>query len=621
MSETTYGFNTPEKYNYDTATVKVDGGSASLNLIPLPGQTFSEDYSSDTGFTYDNAMVEFSGGEARQIDNYDGSTFVTDFSNGVNANAGEGNLVGTLSGGAVIANSILDLTQADSALMSFNATGKINANVGSIRFTYIPGYNDRPNGFNANILEFENTMDSNLNFTAIRNDVLGRLSVNTRDNTGANIQPENTVFDTFSFVLGQSYDIVYTWDFTAGDHRLFIDDVQIGPTLTQTGTRSDNLTDVGYFSLGWQFKNLASFDKVMIFPTAKYLTPPFDAIPIVPYRYEESCIVSPLETAGGSPDGVLLSIEEWTVVGDNSPRFTFNSSAGTPYWYNHVTMAWELSDTTYAQSNTPDDLIAHLTEFPFEGGTTEFKYGVSFSASNTLRSSIAQLDVEYTHQEYSKTPQEITVNNCCRFWANEMFSFLADATFTATEDVKFIMLLSGTKYWYDGAAWVLSNGTIAQANSAAEIAANITTLTDTRKQIAFEALLYSSDGMATPLLNSVFMSYDEALADPSRLPRLVDINGYIYDNNGPIEGLKIEIRPYRSGFNNPNDNLGGGVFHAYVKRELGTTLADGFFSGGAYLQPDGDFWEFKVGTQWYKGHLPDQDAVDFNELTLTLMED
>ena len=66
---------------------------------------------------------------------------------------------------------------------------------------------------------------------------------------------------------------------------------------------------------------------------------------------------------------------------------------------------------------------------------------------------------------------------------------------------------------------------------------------------------------------------------------------------------------------------GGGVFHIYENRELATTLADGYFSGGVYLQPEGKFWEFKIGKQSYKAQLIDKDANDFNELLVSLVED
>ena len=139
--------------------------------------------------------------------------------------------------------------------------------------------------------------------------------------------------------------------------------------------------------------------------------------------------------------------------------------------------------------------------------------------------------------------------------------------------------------------------------------------------MGIEIFLHSDDGLKTPAVNTIILVYDEALGLPGRIPTLVDINGYIYGPCGPLSSEDIYVRAYESGFNNPNDGVGGGVFHAYKWKNIGTTDSDGYFSGKVYRQPDGEFWEIKIIKQRYKFQLPAQNVVDLNELTLTLVED
>ena len=619
MSSTrTYPYEDPIHYSFDSDLIKLENGKASLKLIPLPEQSFSEDYSSDTGFTYDNTKSEFAGGKLQQIDLHDGASFTINFNNGVEGNSGDGELTTVLQGSASITGGILDVTQSDDSRLEIDAVGKINASKGSARFCFIPSYNDKPNGFNNSFFYTTSALGSNNDLMYLTNDVLGRITMYSRSSTGVLLQ-NNVSFGVISLVQDHEYDIAFSWDFITGRHELFIDGVKFGSTLTETGTRSNDTTSVTYASLGYQFKNLCKFCGLTLFSDVKYTSAPPVPFVIPDNRYEEDYVLAPVETAGGSPDGTLVSIEAFDVVGTSNVKFTFNNADGEAFWY--TAGAWAVSDKTYSQSNTAEDLLAYLSEFPFPPATTQFIYGIVFPTGFETQGNIDQLDVEYTHQEYPRAAPSIAVCSTCKVWSEEMFTFIAVDELPANTDVRYILSVSGTKTYWDGAAWVPSNDTLAQSNTAAEVAANIATIIDARKQVGFDVKLSTTDGLLSPSLDSVTITYDQALADPDSLPRLVDINGYIYDNDGPVSGLKIQVRPYRAGFSNPNTNSGGGVFHAYVWRELATTLDDGYFSGGVYLQSDGNFWEFKIGTQSYRTKLIDKDSNDFNELTITLVED
>jgi hypothetical protein len=619
-STKTYNFDNASEYNFDSEKVKIEGGKARLKLVPHPNQIFDETFTSSVGFTYDSTLVEFTGTQLQQKDQLDGATFAAHYTSTIDGTTGNGNITGTAQNGAVIADSRLNLKGGSlntSPYVEYNAVGKINADRGSIRFKYTPNYTGNP----ANEVRLFRYRDNNAvarNELYVYHDTNSAFRVSSRTDAGATIQGGNP-FGSKSLVAGTTYDITYSWDFTNGIHRLFIDGVQQGADQTQTGTRSNDTTTVTHLTIGEPYYSNGEYNDVLIYDSFYYASAPSIPYVLPLYRFVDSYTESPVATANASPDGTLLSVESWESIGLNE-QYTFNDLAGNAYWFNHVSMAWELSNKTYAQSSTAQQILDHLPSFPFPPNTTQWKYGILFPDYNaTTPSYIDRLTVEYTHQIYSLDIPTISPCNTCKIWVEDFFSSAFTEEKEGTDEIKYIMVVDGSKMYHDGASWIASNGTYAQTNTAAEVSTNISELISTRKQVGFEAHLYTEIGYTTPSLDAVSFSYDAALPDPDGL-NLVDLNGYIYDSNSPVEGVKVEARPYRNGFNNPADGSGG-VFNLYQYKEVGTTLSDGYFSGGIYLQPTGQFWELKIGKQSYRTQLIDKDSNDLNELTMTLVED
>ena len=614
-----YNFTDPANYTYDSEKIAVEDGVAKLRLFPFPAQVFSDDFSSDVGFTYDSASVEFTGGRLQQKDLLDGASLAVDFTLSEDGTGGTGDLVGTLHNGASVSGGKLDLSGGLDKYLSYDSTGKINAAVGSIRFKYTPQYSGAPSS-TTRLFMISNSEATAHNQLYLYHDTVGAIRVTSKEESGAALQT-GYPFGSVLFTAGQEYDISYSWNFITGEHRVFIDGAQQGNTQTQTGVRSNDLVSVQHLSIGHALHSDALYDDLLVYPQVKFVSPPASPYVAPASRYKEAFILSPVETALGSSAGKLLSVDASVIVGSQLIRFAFLDANGVAYWFNLTSGQWEQSDRSYAESSEAADIIGNLASFPFIDGTTDFQYGVVFPSEILEQGFIDNLNVEYTHQAYPLDSPAISIATDSKLWLEDIFTFDASEEIQSGTGITYIMVVSGTKTYFDGAAWVPSNDTLAQSNTLLEVSENISTLiSGRRKLLGFETKLTSS-GELSPSLDFVALNYDAALPDPDSLPRLVDINGYIYDNDGPVEGLKIFIRPFKSGFNNLGSMAGGGVFHIYENRELATTLADGYFSGGVYLQPEGKFWEFKIGKQSYKAQLIDKDANDFNELLVSLVED
>ena len=614
-STKTYDFLTDSDYNYTASDIALSGGQAKLALQSLPGQTYNQTYDSDTGFTYDNTKLTFAGTRLEQKSQGPvNSSAFANFETNEDLNWGDAALTGTLFGGATVSGGYLDSTGGGG--VSYVATGAINAMKGSVVLLWKPNYTGNPSGTRY-LIDFANSSGSSNNRLRLYHDVASAIRMDSSTNVGAGTTA--TPYGTKSVIAGTEYILQFDWDFTPGSekHEVYIDGVQQGSTQTVAKTRDDNLTSITYFQTGHPTLAEASYGYLLI--ANDVLSTPLVTEPPA-YRYAEACALSPSVTRAGALDGALLSIETFDATHTGTPKFTIGRPAQGQFWYNTVSEAWETSDSTYSQSNTDAEMSLYLTSFPFAPDTNDFNLCTTFPQSVNTQVYVDNLDVEYTSQDYSEADPVISIAIDARIWLTELFTFVPTVVVTGSDLVKYILVLSGTKTYWDGAAWSASNGTYAESNTAAEITTNIATAATTRKQLGVDIFLHSADGTTSPIISNLVETYTEALPNTA-LGRLVDISGYVYDNDGPVSSELLEVKPYRTGFNVTSDT-GSGAFFIYEKRDFATTVSDGFFSGQCYLQSTGNQWQFKIGKQWYRTALLDQDFNDFNnDLTLTLVED
>jgi len=623
-SSKTYDFSTETDYNFTDTDIELVAGEAKLKLNDLPAQNFTETFTADTGFTYDSDYIEWTGTQVQQIDLLPGVTMGAPFTADEDGTSGGGDLTGSLVNGATLSGGKLDLTTGDlnnSKYCSYDGVGKVRAQRGAVKFKFTPKTSTPAQ----DIVLFQIGNNGNYkNQLFLVWQTTRAIRVTSKTSTGTALQVDVPFGSWTTAIIDQEYEICYNWDFDAGKHEVYIDGVQQGGTVTHTGTRDDDLTSSDYLGIGDLYWSNQIVDDFLIFDEPHKTAPYTAGYSIPEYKYKENYILSPVETATGAPDGTIQSIEAWAETPLAAARYTFNDpDTGQAYWYDHSIMSWNISSTEYSECNAGQDLIDHLIEFPFpENAHSDFQYGLCFPESNSVMGYIDNLSVTYTHEIYLTTSPIISIATCCRAFAEQILSWVSTLDETpANTTVTFIVSVSGTKYWYSS-GWTASNGTAAQSNDSATLTTNISTLSMTRDSFGIDVLLNSSDGLQTPTIDQIDITYNAALDLPTSLPRLVDINGFIYDNTAALEDVQIEARPYKNGFNNPNTNIGGGVFQVYQWKNLGLpSLSDGYFSGSLYLQPVSEYWELKIGKQKYRTQLIDKDANDLNELTMTLVED
>jgi len=291
---TTYNFNVPSNYTYPAA-IEITGGVAKLTSIDTPtnyienfndatgltfgaeieiaggahaqlviennpGQDFNEDFADDTGFTYNASNTEFSGGVVQQIQKdyrpvYYLGTFFAGYNTSINGDYGDGVLAGTAFGGAAISGGRLDLTGA-SKYVSYDADFNADSQqVGCLRFKVTPNYVGIP-ATTMRLISIAQSHGVVNNLLELSHFTTGEIKIDIYNNTGVAIVAFVS-FGAWSQVSGTEYEFELNWDISSGATRLFIDGVQLGATLTQTGVRN---TNIGLLRVGGGYAGAAFYD-------------------------------------------------------------------------------------------------------------------------------------------------------------------------------------------------------------------------------------------------------------------------------------------------------------------------------------------------------------------------
>lgn len=551
--------------NYTKVQTVVDSGVGKLALINNPSQNFSEDFNDDTDFTYDSAKAEFASGLLRQLSQRpSGALFHSNFTT-KDGNWGDGTLTGTLVGNAVVSSGKLVLDTSNNSYIQYNGDNMPTGNKGCVRFTFTPNYSGSP--ASNNYLFASSAAESNI-ANMIR---LMQIGVNIRidifNSAGVSVLTSQTG-NTFNPVAGTDYEFEFNWDADAGTHRLFINGVLVGGTKSGTGTlgaRTIIRQGKDYTASTNQSSN-GDIDDLIIFDTPQHTAnyTPGQAIPA--FDYATSKVDGPSFAYTGL--GNIIALNSGTVTEVGAPRFIFNSQ----YWNGS---AWVSSDGTYAQSNDLATASANFATF-VPGGNT-ITWSVIFPDTNT-QSSVEDLNIVYTGQHYATEGTLLTNSS---FIARDITAFQATETIPANTAIKYAIEVNGTNKYHNGSAWVDSDGTNAQANTLAEIQANIDNLISLNSTIKILIVLTSTSQQATPEIDLISVTYDFGALEPSP-PTQCQVFGYLKDaENNPIVGATVSVVANRD-----DDQYKEAASRLISKTIEKTTDASGFFSFNLIISSD-----------------------------------
>lgn len=549
MITTSYNYSSGSGFQYDSSKIGFSGGTAKLLATNNPGLVFSQNYASGTGFTYNASNTEFVGGVLRQKAQAPaGLAAYAAWDSFLNINYGTGGSIVTAFNGAAVAAGVLNLTGATVKYVQL-PVDYVMGNIGTIAFQYKPNYSGNPGG---NQIMYGNIGPTNY-FALLHSQSVGHLQLTITNSAGSAIINAFN-FGTWNPTAGTTYTFVLQFDITNGATKLFLNGVQFGSTIATTGSRTASASAwVG--SDGTPADGNANFS-ISGFAIYSTIVGPAGLTPLSDNNYIADTITFPTFSYSGL--GHILAYTAAAVTDTNAPGYILNGR----YWDG---FAWVTSNNTYAQTASAANVVANIASLPLSD-TVVVKM-ITATSINT-RMSASLFSITYTGQIYPLSNP--TISPTLPLTLDQLTSFVAVSSASGSDAVQFYLLIGGTNYYWSGSAWVVSDATFAQSNTAADILANAATL-PIEDGVYFTpyALLHSASGLTTPTLTSLTIVYDYFGPEPVG-PNVCTVFGYILDEaKNIVAGAKVTV-------NNPTTFFNQGIVEAQGPL-VATTNSLGYF--------------------------------------------
>lgn len=522
MGTQTYTYASGTGFTYDPAKIGFADGAAELIVSAFPGQSFVPAISSAS---FDATELVYSSGALRQLDKRPATaTFYAAWTSALNANwsgMGNGSLVVTPFGGAAINAGALDLTGSSGKYITFDATNNADSlQTVSIEFQVTPNYSGAPSD-DQFFLNISSAQNSSHNLIDIDHFTDGRVYVDLYPSTGGDFALE--LSHGFNPTAGTTYTFLIQFNASTGIGTMFVDGTQVDQETADPWVRTG---PVAYGVIGNSYDNAGTTANFSIKNFAFYstvVTPASAALS--PTIYIAGSAVLPEFTYAGL--GSVQAFTDSIAVDTGVPAYTFNGH----YWNGS---AWVASNGTYAQANPMTTAEAHIASLT---PANTLQIDAIFQAGNTI-GTITSVGVVYTGEHYASAP----ISPSVALSVDSVSDFVVASTSPSSTAVNFYFGIGASNYYWSGTAWVVSDGSFAQSNDVATVVANLATLpvSDGAFLVVY-ALLYTPDGLATPTLTTVEVTYD-TFTPPPPSPNVCGVYGYIVDeSNTPVENAIVTI--------------------------------------------------------------------------------
>ncbi len=524
--QTTYTYTTSSNYTFDNTKIKISNGKASLVIADNTGQTFTEDYASDSGFTYDSGKAEFFAGQVQQKDQSPANALSwATYTSTIDLSVGGGTLTGTGTGSPGITANKLDLTGNTIKYVDYDAD--LNADSQqtlTIRLKVTPNYSDKAANNQYLYCVGKDTSSNNNLIQIYHNSGNGYMAYVLYNSAGG--LEGSGVLARWNPTAGNTYEMALCCDFTSGATRLFIDGVQSGSTLTQVFTRD---SDIGFLRIGSDrtgvFASNFSVEDFVFYDVSLYTANYTPGYTLEETKYLGSKVELPAFTY--SDIGSIQALTNLVNTESGAPKWVIND-----LYYNS---GWVASDGSYSQANTTAEIVANLSTFT---AADTINLDIVFTDTNT-QGLVSNTVLTYTGQAYPTDNPTIETNTSFR--TDDLVSFAETSTKTSSE-IKHILKKDNIWYYWTGSAWAESDLTYSQSNTATEINTNADDFTSLGVDVLIRSFLHSNDGNNTPELDLLTVTYDYTGPDVTLNTAIV--YGNIFNIIGTAkEASNFKVRP------------------------------------------------------------------------------
>ena len=487
----TYLFDTSANFTTSNTTVDEVIDRGRLAYMDNPLQVFSQDFASSAGFTFDAAKVEFSGGLVTQLDQTPAnSIFGCNFNTtNLDWHKSGGSLTGVVVGTPTLASNELDCVGTEGVYFSRNSETQETH-----KFTYTPNYSGSPAG-DRNIIAGYNGSDNANRWSLVHKSSDGTFRLYMFNSASGAIFNNIQVGSAWSPTASQDYEIEISIDSIGGKIRLFLDGTLRTELSTAAWTRSVAATR---FEIGQSASITnsadAKFSKYIFFTGIQHTASYTAGYTIPDFIYAESKVDLPNFIYSDS--GEIQSLDNITSTESGTPRYIIDGK----YWNG---AAWVASSGAYAQANSKADALTNIAALT--PPTSTLPVSIVFPGLNTI-SNVDQLDITYTGQVYESLGY---IEPIAGISVSSLISYSQTIVTPINTDFGVVLKIDGILKYWDGLAWVTSDGSLAQSNTAAECNDNLDSLSfGSNSTVIPRWVLYSSDNTVTPTIETSSINYN-----------------------------------------------------------------------------------------------------------------
>lgn len=228
------------------------------------------------------------------------------------------------------------------------------------------------------------------------------------------------------------------------------------------------------------------------------------------------------------PGQDIASLTSFVVSESGAPRYIVKGK----YWNGS---AWVTSNNTYAQANSSSVVSANIASLGFLNGDNTIDLTVVFTDTDT-QAAVANSAVGHLAGTHFETG---SIETGSALSIQSITSFAASITEPANTTLRFQLRIDGTLKYWNGSAWVASDGSTAQGNTAAQINSNVGSLSlGQNSSVKIRIALATSDIEVSPSIEEMTIVYD--FGGIGTEPITCIVWGYYRDISGqPVSGATV----------------------------------------------------------------------------------
>jgi hypothetical protein len=405
-------------------------------------------YDNPLNFTFDAVLGEITSVAKLKTLAYADESFHAGYDQGSldGDRAASGTPTATAYNDAKITNGELDLTSGTIDYVDYNSLTGMPVNVGCLRFDFTPNFTGLP-ASGMYPFALSNSAGSLLGEIFAEINAGGFILVTIRNSSGGTIGTINASMP--AMVAGVKQVIELNWNVVSGSTKLFVDGIQIGATLTATGTRgaagSCNHIRLGTNAGAFRTPNF-KLDNVRVFSAVQNTANHAGDLPYsVASNYDTGgvsfLVNSPIEMDD------FIDFDETAVIPANT-GIRYQLCDGTScYWFDrNNSFVISVSDGSYDQSNTETELKANTENDDFSGGISGKVKAILKSDDGWTTPELTSVVLAYSFYKSVEYPSRATI-----------FGYIIDTLNCPVEGA--IIKISGDQYFH-GDNIVTPNGQV-----------------------------------------------------------------------------------------------------------------------------------------------------------------